>query len=60
MCKAQFWNTAATNNGDDGKENDVVENGGYFEQARLGDHLSSGNNSEIILRAKSSALPRTF
>ena len=34
MCKAQFWNTAATNNGDDGKENDVVENGGTLSSEK--------------------------
>ena len=34
MCKAQFWNTAATNNGDDGKENDVVENGGTLRSKK--------------------------
>lgn len=35
MCKAQFWNTAATNNGDDGKENDVVENDGTLSKPVL-------------------------
>ena len=34
MCKAQFWNTAATNNGDDGKENVLVENGGYLSSEK--------------------------
>ena len=34
MCKAQFWNTAATNNGDDGKENVVVENGGTLSSEK--------------------------
>ena len=35
MCKAQFWNTAATNKCDDGKENDVVENGGTLSKPVL-------------------------
>jgi hypothetical protein len=61
MCKAQFWNTAATNNGDDGKENDVVENGGTLRsKSPSWRSFVVRNNSEIILRAKSSALPRTF
>ena len=34
MCKAQFWNTAATNKCDDGKENDVVENGGTLSSEK--------------------------
>ena len=34
MCKAQFWNTAATNKCDDGKENDVVENGGTLRSKK--------------------------
>ena len=35
MCKAQFWNTVATNKCDDGKENDVVENGGTLSKPVL-------------------------
>ena len=35
MCKAQFWNTAATNKCDDGKENDVVENDGTLSKPVL-------------------------
>lgn len=34
MCKAQFWNTAATNNGDDGKGNVLVENGGTLSSEK--------------------------
>ena len=34
MCKAQFWNAAATNNGDDGKGNVLVENGGTLSSEK--------------------------